>query len=100
MLTVARWAADAGLTVTPHSANQSMVTVFTLHVMGALANAGPYVEFSIEGPDYYPWEQGLLRNPPKAKDGMAVIPSEPGWGVEIEPSWLERAEYRVTEVSA
>ena len=100
MLTVARWAAQAGLPVTPHSANQSMVTVFTLHVMGALANAGPYVEFSIEGPDYYPWEQGLLRNPPKAKDGMVAIPSEPGWGVEIEPSWLEKAEYRVTGVSA
>jgi L-alanine-DL-glutamate epimerase-like enolase superfamily enzyme len=31
---------------------------------------------------------------------MVAIPSEPGWGVEIEPSWLERAEYRVTEVAA
>ena len=100
MLTVARWAEAAGLPVTPHSANQSMVTVFTLHVMGALANAGPYVEFSIEGPDYYPWEQGLLRNPPKAMDGMVAIPCEPGWGVEIEPSWLDRAAYEVTEVAS
>jgi L-alanine-DL-glutamate epimerase-like enolase superfamily enzyme len=79
MLTVARWAAEAGLPVTPHSANQSMVTVFTLHVMGALANAGPYVEFSIEGPDYYPWEQGLLRNPPRRATAWSrSLPSRAG----------------------
>jgi L-alanine-DL-glutamate epimerase-like enolase superfamily enzyme len=100
MLTVARWAEAAGLPVTPHSANQSLVTVFTLHIMGALANAGPYVEFSIEGPDYYPWEQGLLRNPPQARDGMVAIPDGPGWGVEIEPSWLDKAAYQVTEIGA
>jgi L-alanine-DL-glutamate epimerase-like enolase superfamily enzyme len=100
MLTVARWAQAAGLPVTPHSANQSLVTVFTLHVMGALANAGPYVEFSIEGPDYYPWEQGLLRNPPQARDGMVAIPDGPGWGVEIEPAWLEKAAHQVTEANA
>lgn len=99
MLKVARWAAERGLPVTPHSANQSMVTVFTLHIMGALPNAGPYVEFSIEGPDYYPWEQGLLRNPPQARDGMVAIPSGPGWGVEIEPSWLDKAHYQVTETA-
>ncbi|RYE29140.1 MAG: mandelate racemase/muconate lactonizing enzyme family protein [Hyphomicrobiales bacterium] len=76
------------------------VTVFTLHIMGALANAGPYVEFSIEGPDYYPWEQGLLRNPPRARDGKVAIPDGPGWGVEIEPSWLDKAAYQVTEIGA
>ena len=100
MLTVARWAEAAGLPVTPHSANQSLVTVFTLHIMGALANAGPYVEFSIEGLDYYPWEQGLLRNPPQARDGRVAIPDGPGWGVEIEPSWLDKAAYQVTEIGA
>jgi len=100
MLKVARWAQEAGLPVTPHSANQSLVTVFTLHIMGALANAGPYVEFSIEGPDYYPWEQGLLRNPLRARDGMVAIPDGPGWGVEIEPSWLEKASYQVSEIGA
>ena len=53
MLEVAEMAKAAGLPVTPHSANQSLVTVFTLHVMGALANAGPYVEFSIEGEEWF-----------------------------------------------
>ncbi|MBV9051353.1 MAG: mandelate racemase/muconate lactonizing enzyme family protein, partial [Hyphomicrobiales bacterium] len=58
-LKVAEMAAAAGLPVTPHSANLSLITVFTLHMMGALANAGPYLEFSIEGHDYYPWQENL-----------------------------------------
>jgi len=100
MLKVAAWAAKAGLPVTPHSANQSLVTVFTLHVMGALANAGPYVEYSIEGADYYPWEVGLFRNPLTVRDGMVDIPAGPGWGMEIEPAWLEAADYQASEWDA
>ena len=100
MLKVAKWAAAAGMPVTPHSANQSLVTVFTLHVMGAIPNAGPYVEYSIEGRDYYPWEADLFLNPLKAKDGMVEIPTGPGWGIDINPAWLEAADYKVSELSA
>ena len=38
----------AGIPCVPHSANHSLVTIFTLHVMGSIANAGKHVEFSIE----------------------------------------------------
>ena len=48
-LRVARMAAAAGLPCTPHSANLSMVTLFTMHLLGAIPNAGKYLEFSIEG---------------------------------------------------
>ena len=99
LLQVAQLAAAAGKTVTPHSANQSLLTAMTLHIMGALANAGPYVEFSIEGPDYYPWEVGLLRNPLVARDGMVAIPPGPGWGIEIAPDWLHRAQYQTSELA-
>ena len=61
-----RWRATAGLPCTPHSANLSMVTLFTMHLLGAIPNAGKYLEFSIEGPDYYPWQDGLFRNWPYA----------------------------------
>src|SRR5437868_2659781 len=47
-LEVAALARDAGLPCVPHSANLTLVTVFALHVMGAIENAGPYVELSIE----------------------------------------------------
>lgn len=40
-LQVAEMADAAGLICTPHSANLLMVTVFTLHLMGAIPNAGP-----------------------------------------------------------
>jgi L-alanine-DL-glutamate epimerase-like enolase superfamily enzyme len=93
-LRVAKMAQAAGLSCTPHSANLSMVTVFTLHMMGALENAGPYVEFSIETSDYYPWQDGLYSPALQARDGKVQIPDGPGWGVEINPAWLATAEHR------
>ena len=91
---VARLAEAAGLPCTPHSANLTMVTLFTMHLLCAIPNAGKYLEFSIEGPDYYPWQEGLfVRSPYEVVDGKVRIPSEPGWGVEIHPDWLAHAAY-------
>jgi L-alanine-DL-glutamate epimerase-like enolase superfamily enzyme len=96
-LEVAKMGAEAGLTCTPHSANLSMVTVFTLHMMGAIPNAGPYVEFSIEDElNYYPWQKGLFREPLVARDGKVQIPEGPGWGIEINQGWLDAADYQIT----
>ncbi len=98
-LRVAAMAHDAGLPCTLHSANLSLVTIFSLHLMGAIANAGPYVEFSIEGLDYYPWQDGLFMGPVfDAQGGKVQIPEGPGWGVEINPEWLDKAEYQISEV--
>jgi len=98
---VAKMAADAGLPCTPHSANLSMVTLFTMHLLGAIPNAGKYLEFSIEVEDYYPWQDGLFVESPYAvSDGKVTIPNAPGWGVEIDPRWLERATYQASDVEA
>jgi len=95
---VAKMAELAGLPCTPHSANLSMVTLFTMHLLGAIPNAGKYLEFSIEGADYYPWQDGLFRNTPYViSDGAVTIPDAPGWGVEISPEWLNKASYRISE---
>jgi L-alanine-DL-glutamate epimerase-like enolase superfamily enzyme len=94
-LAVARMAQHAGMPVTPHSANLSLVTMCTMHLLGAIPNAGKYLELSIEGADYYPWQQDLfLGDPYRVVDGHVTIPAEPGWGVEINPQWLARAAYR------
>ncbi len=96
-LKVARMAADAGLPCTPHSANLSLVTICTMHLLGAIANAGKYLEFSIEGADYYPWQQDLFLGDPFAiSAGRATIPAGPGWGVEINPKWLASATRQVS----
>ena len=99
-LQVCKMAERAGLPVTPHAANLSMVTMCTMHLLGAIPNAGKYLEFSIEGADYYPWQEGLfLGDPYRIEDGKATIPDAPGWGIEIDPEWLERAERKVSELS-
>ena len=98
-LRVARMAAEHGLPVTPHSANLGLVTLFTMHLLPALPNAGKYLEFSIEGADYYPWQYGLFRNDPyRVENGHVTISGEPGWGVEIEPEWLARSRYQMSEL--
>lgn len=98
-LQVAQMGAAAGLPCTPHCANLSMVTLFTMHLMRALPNAGRYLEFAIEGPDYYPWQDDLFTHSPYAiTDGQLHVTDAPGWGVEVSPDWLARSAYQSTEV--
>jgi L-alanine-DL-glutamate epimerase-like enolase superfamily enzyme len=94
-LRVAAMADEAQMPCVPHSANLAMVTVCTLHLMGAIPNAGAYVEFSIEPT---PWTDGLYQPALKVQDGKSTIPDEPGWGVKINPNWLAKAERQVTKL--
>ena len=98
-LEVAKMAETAGLPVTPHSANLGLVTLFTMHLLKALPNAGKYLEFSIEGPDYYPWQEGLfVSSPYEIDNGHVTVGEAPGWGVEIDPEWLVRSTYQSSEL--
>jgi L-alanine-DL-glutamate epimerase-like enolase superfamily enzyme len=92
-LQVAGLAADAGLPCIPHSANRSMVTVFALHLLAAIDNPGPYAEFTIEDD----WAGGLLTPELTVEDGKVAVPSGPGWGVEVDPDWFDRADCQVSE---
>ncbi|MEM7527944.1 MAG: mandelate racemase/muconate lactonizing enzyme family protein [Pseudomonadota bacterium] len=96
-LRVCRMAEAAGLPVTPHCANLSLVTLFTMHLLRAIPNPGRYLEFSIEGPDYYPWQEGLYVETPYAiEGGHARVTDAPGWGVEIAPEWLAHSQYQAS----
>jgi len=98
-LQIAAMGAAAGLPCTPHCANLSLVTLFTMHLLRALPNAGPYLEFSIEGPDYYPWQDGLFTHDPYTiTNGQATLTDAPGWGVEIAPDWLAKSTYQATSL--
>ncbi|TPW28291.1 mandelate racemase/muconate lactonizing enzyme family protein [Martelella alba] len=98
-LRVARMAEAAGMPVTPHSANLSLVTLFTMHYLRAIKTAGKYLEFSIEGRDYYPWQEGLFLNDPfHVENGQVTVTDAPGWGIEINPEWLARSRYQVSEL--
>ena len=94
-------AAKADLPVTPHCANLSLVTLFTMHLMRAIPQAGKYLEFSIEGPEYYPWQYDIFANDPyQVKDGKVTVTDTPGWGIDIHPEWLARSQYQMSEVTS
>ena len=95
---VARMGHASGLPCTPHAANLSLVTLFTMHLLRAVPNPGRYLEFSIEGDDYYQWQRELFRNDHfTITNGQAVVTDAPGWGVEICPEWLAKSTYKCSE---
>ncbi|MFT5045422.1 MAG: L-alanine-DL-glutamate epimerase-like enolase superfamily enzyme [Porticoccaceae bacterium] len=99
-LRVAAMGEIAELPVTPHCANLSMVTLFTMHLLRAIPNAGQYLEFSIEGLDYYPWQENLFVESPYAvSNGQVTVSDMPGWGAEPHPTWLANSDFRVSELN-
>ena len=78
----------------PHSANRSLVTVFALHLLASIPNAGSHAELSIE---QNPWVEELFEPGVVVRDGLAVMPSEgPGWGVVLKREWLLGSERKVS----
>jgi L-alanine-DL-glutamate epimerase-like enolase superfamily enzyme len=95
---VAKMGQKAGKRVVPHSSHLSLVTLFSLNFMTAIPNAGPFVEFTIEG-DINAGE--TIYSPALAvQDGKVKIPDGPGWGVKVNPAWLEKAAYQKSEREA
>ena len=83
----------------PHAANVSLVTVFTMHLLAALPKAGE-VEFSIENDAAITKMARAMFDPVlEMRDGRALMPDGPGWGVRIKPDWLAAATHKVSEVS-
>ncbi|MDH3447040.1 MAG: mandelate racemase/muconate lactonizing enzyme family protein [Gammaproteobacteria bacterium] len=95
-LQVANYAKRAGIPCTLHSANLSLVTLFSVHFMAAIENAGKYVEFSIEGSDYYPWQNNIFAPGYEIRDGNLLLSSRPGWGIDIDPEWIALSQHRVS----
>jgi len=92
---VAKMGQQAGKRVVPHSSHLSLVTLFSLHFMAAIPNAGPFVEFSIEE-DANAGER-LYSPSLRVVAGKVKIPDGPGWGVRINPAWLQKATYQKSE---
>jgi len=95
-LKAARMAEAAGMACIPHSANVSMVTLFALHLMAAIPNAGPWMEFSIEDSA---WAKGIYSPVLEVVDGLVALPQGPGWGVEVNTEWLAGAVRQVSELA-
>lgn len=91
-LRVANMAHKAGMSCTPHAANRTMIPVFTAHLLMAIPNAGPFMEFSIEDNSSH----HLFTETFQVFDGTFHVPVGPGWGLTIHPEWLSKSEYAVS----
>ncbi|NGM68333.1 mandelate racemase/muconate lactonizing enzyme family protein [Natronolimnobius sp. AArcel1] len=91
---IADMAAAAGLPCVPHGPNHTLQKVFTLHLLAAIDNAGAYpFEYKIPNRG----SQSLYTREPTLEDGQITVPTGPGWGVELNPDWLARSQYDVSE---
>lgn len=96
---VARMAAAAGLPCTPHSANHGLVTLCSMHLLRAIPNAGKYLEYSIEDEGRYGFAADMfVENPYRVEDGMVTVSDAPGWGITVNPAFLEKAAYQASEL--
>jgi len=66
-----------------------------LRSTAAIPKAGPFVEFSIE--DDANAGEKLYSPSLKLVAGKVKIPDGPGWGVRINPAWLEKATCQKSE---
>lgn len=92
---VARMAEDAGIPCTPHCSNTSMLQLFVLHLVAAMPACMQFQEWGIED---NPWLQDVYEPMLRVVDGEVEVPSTPGWGVEIVPSFLRSATREASSV--
>lgn len=93
---VAVLAEAAGMPCTPHCANASLLTVFTLHLAIAMPACIHPQEWSVE---HTPWTDGVFGPLPEVVDGEVAAPLTPGWGVELESEYVRSATRRISRLS-
>jgi L-alanine-DL-glutamate epimerase-like enolase superfamily enzyme len=86
-LKVARMAAALGKTCTPHMSGGGLGFLYMAHFVSALENAQPHHEFKGLRTDV-PFE--CRTSPLKVVGGRIRVPTGPGFGVDVEPSWVAR----------
>jgi galactonate dehydratase len=66
--------------VAPHSLNGHLSSLMSAHLCAAIPNFR-VVEIDIED---VPWKDDVVSTPPVIEAGESLIPTGPGWGVEID----------------
>ncbi len=65
--------------VAPHNFNGHLGSLMSAHLCAAIPNFR-VMEIDIED---VPWKDDLVSKPPVIEDGELLMPTGPGWGVEI-----------------
>lgn len=85
---VARMAAAAGITCTPHMSGGGLGYLYVAHFASCVPNAGPFQEY--KGRDASPPVSSSTSSLASV-NGMLTVPSGPGLGVTLEPSFVSGA---------
>jgi L-alanine-DL-glutamate epimerase-like enolase superfamily enzyme len=86
---IAAFAHVHNMMVAPHAFSSAITLVASMHLLASIPN-GLLLEFD-QNPNALRTE--LLQEPIKAEDGFVKLPEQPGLGVELDPTVVER--YRV-----
>jgi L-alanine-DL-glutamate epimerase-like enolase superfamily enzyme len=89
---VAELAEQWGLTCTPHCSNRTMLQLFTLHLAAAMPACAQYQEYRVD--DDVSWAESIATPMPTVRGGFLSLPTAPGWGVELHPSFVAAAQKR------
>jgi L-alanine-DL-glutamate epimerase-like enolase superfamily enzyme len=84
-LKVARMAEAMGKACIPHLSG-GFGFIYMLHLVSAMPNAGPHIEF--KGYTDLPME--CKTSPLRVEDGKIKVPTGPGIGVDIDPDYIEK----------
>lgn len=86
---VARMAAAAGMDCTPHMSGGGVGYLYVLHFASCVPNAGPFQEYKGEEDGGLPVSSDTSSL--RSKGGMITVPSGPGLGITIDPSYVSKA---------
>ncbi|MGF1482849.1 MAG: mandelate racemase/muconate lactonizing enzyme family protein [Opitutales bacterium] len=85
---VARLAQAAGMPCTVHMSGWGLGYLNALHFASYIENPGPYQEF--KGESTIPME--ISGSDLKCRDGSVRVPTGPGFGVQIDPAYVAKAQ--------
>jgi L-alanine-DL-glutamate epimerase-like enolase superfamily enzyme len=86
---VARMARKAGIPIVPHNTQTGAASVNILQFASAIPNIGPYMEYPHRAPERAEsWYDPNFR----IVNGAVKVPAGPGLGIEIDPSYLAKAQ--------
>jgi L-alanine-DL-glutamate epimerase-like enolase superfamily enzyme len=81
---IGRMAEAYEINIAPHNYYSHLADLHSIHLCAVLPNVR-IMEIDI---DDVPWKAELVTRPPAIKDGHIFVPTEPGWGAEINEEVL------------
>ncbi len=86
---VAKMAADAGMKIVPHNTQSGAASVNILQFASCTPNIGPFMEHTWRRPQQ---SQDWFTPNFIIKSGVLRVPDGPGFGIEIDPDYLSKAQ--------